>query len=248
MDMKRESSIITCSKKDKGFMLIKGIALLGSIGFLFYYSWIAVLLGSPLLIFYYKSEYQKMLKRKTEELTNRFKDVLLAVLAALKAGYSVENAFMEAYRDLNYRFGSEDVMVKELLRMNRQIKNNIPIENLMEDFAKKSGADDIRDFAHIFRIAKKTGGDMGKIMERTISIITERVEIKEEIRMLIAGKRYEQKIMDLVPMGIIFYIRLSNPGYFDGLYHNPAGVVIMTSALSVYLAAYYLSEKILEIA
>jgi tight adherence protein B len=246
--MKRQEGIVVCSQKDIVMIILKGFIFIGSIGFLFYNSWIAVLAGLPFLIFYYKSEYQKQLKRKTEELTNRFKEALLSVLSALKAGYSVENAFLEAYQDLNYRFGSEDIMVKELLFINRQIKNNIPIENLMEEFANQSGSDDIRDFAHIFRIAKKTGGDMGKIMERTISIITGRMEIKEDIRILVAGKRYEQKIMDLVPMGIILYIRLSNPGYFDELYHNLSGIVIMTLALVIYLAAYYISEKILEIA
>ena len=65
--------------------------------------------------------------------------------------------------------------------------------------------------------------------------------------MLVAAKKYEQQIMNLVPMGIILYIRVSNPGYFDSLYHNLAGVLIMTAALALYLAAYLLSEKILEI-
>lgn len=88
---------------------------------------------------------------------------------------------------------------------------------------------------------------MGEIMEHTISIITRKMEIKKEIRMLTAAKKYEQKIMNLVPMGIIFYIRMTNPGYFNSLYHNVAGIVIMTAALCVYAAAYYMSEKILAI-
>ncbi len=89
---------------------------------------------------------------------------------------------------------------------------------------------------------------MGKIMDRTISIITRRMEMQEDIRMLVAAKKYEQQIMNFVPMGIILYIRLTNQGYFDPLYHNPAGIAIVTAALAVYLGAYSLSEKILEIA
>lgn len=246
--MKKRDTFICCSKKESMKIVIKGVVLLAVIGFLFYNSWMGIMAGSPLLILYYKWEQQKLLKKKEEELNDHFKEALLSILSALKAGYSVENAFVEAYRDLEYRFGSNETIVKELLFINRQVKNNIPIGHLMEEFAKKTGSEDIRDFAHIFKIAKKSGGDMGRIMERTIFIITKRMEMQQDIRLLVAAKRYEQQIMNFVPMGIILYIRLSNPGYFDGLYHNLAGAVIMTAALAVYLAAYRLSEKILAIA
>lgn len=245
--MKKQNKIICCSSKEKVRIFLKGVVLLTAVGILFYNSWISILIGSPVLILYYRFEYQKLMKKKTEELTSHFKEALLSILSALKAGYSVENAFVEAYRDMAYRFGSEEVMVRELLFINRQVKNNIPIERLIEEFAQKSDSADIKDFAHIFKIAKKSGGDMGKIMDRTISIITRRMEIKEDIRILVAAKKYEQQIMNLVPLGIILYIRLANQGYFEPLYHNPAGIVIVTVALAVYLGAYYLSQKILEI-
>ena len=72
--------------------------------------------------------------------------------------------------------------------------------------------------------------------------------MRETIRLLSAAKKYEQDIMNMVPIGIIFYIRMTNPGYFDSLYHNLFGIIVMTAALFVYVGAYLLSEKILEIA
>ena len=236
------------TKREKGKVLIKSILLLAAVGILFYDSFLAILPGSPLILFYYRQEIKKLKKKKAENLAAHFKEALFAVLAAIKAGYSVENAFVEAQKELEYRFGSGDEMAERLLFINRQVRNHIPIEQLIEEFAKESDDEDIRDFAQTFKIAKRTGGDMGRMMERTISIITERMETCENIRMLVAAKRYEQQIMNFVPMGIILYIRLTNPGYFDALYHNPSGVVIMTAALAVYLAAYRISEKILEIA
>lgn len=234
--------------RERAVILIKGMLILAAAGFLFYNSFLSMIIGSPFLIFYWRYESRKREKKRAEELALHFKEALLSVLAALKAGYSVENAFTEAYKDLKYRFGDQDKMVQELLFINRQVKNNIPIERLLEAFAKESQNEDIRDFVQVFRIAKRSGGDMGRVMERSISVLTRRMETKENIRMLVAAKRYEQQIMNFVPMGIIFYIRLTNPGYFDVLYYNLAGIIIMTAALAVYLTAYRLSEKILEIA
>jgi tight adherence protein B len=76
----------------------------------------------------------------------------------------------------------------------RQLKNRIPIENLMEEMADETGSEDIHDFADIFRIAKRTGGNMTAIMEHTASVITRRMEMKEEIAMAVASKKYEQQI------------------------------------------------------
>ena len=246
-EQNKQHHIIVCNTRQKAEIVLKGSLLLCVIGVLFYDTLLAALILAPALYFFYKREYEKWMGKKAEELAEHFKEALLSVLSALKAGYSVENAFVEAQRDLQYRFGEKDIMVKQLFLINRQVKNNVPIERLLEQFATESRLRDIRDFAHVFRIAKRNGGDMGRIMERTIGMLARRMEVKEEIRMLVAAKRYEQQIMNLVPMGIILYIRLSNPGYFDSLYHNTAGIVLMSIAVVVYAAAYLLSEKILEI-
>ena len=138
-------------------------------------------------------------------------------------------------------------MVLELAVINRQIKNSISIDKLLIQLAEKTGSKDILDFAAVFKIARKSGGDLGKIMERTTSIITRRRELKQEIELLVASKKYEQQIMNLVPMGIIFYIRMTNPQFFQPLYGNLFGIFIMSVALALYYFAYRLSEKILNL-
>ena len=53
--------------------------------------------------------------------------------------------------------------------------------------------------------------------------------------------------MNLIPFLIMAYLQLTSAGFFDVLYGNPAGIVIMTGCLAVYLAAFLLSEKIVDI-
>ncbi len=232
--------------KAKGLMILKASILFGAIAYLFYDSPFGLIVGLICSYPYLKGELDKYNAAILERTEQRFKEMLLSLVAAMKAGYSVENAFGEAYKDMRFRFGDRDDTVKQLLKVLRQLKNRIPIENLMEEMADETGSEDIHDFADIFRIAKRTGGNMTAIMEHTASVITRRMEMKEEIAMAVASKKYEQQIMDVVPLGIILYIRLSNPGYLNSLYHNPAGIMIMTIALVFYAAAYLLSEKILR--
>ncbi len=78
-------------------------------------------------------------------------------------------------------------------------------------------------------------------------MIQNRIEVENEINVMISAKKLEQSIMDLVPFIIILYIGVTSKGFFDVLYHNPAGILIMTGCLVVYFAAFLLSEKIIRI-
>lgn len=64
---------------------------------------------------------------------------------------------------------------------------------------------------------------------------------------MVSEKRLEQLIMRYIPFVIIFYISLTTKGYFESLYHNIFGWVLMTGALAVYAAACRISDKILDI-
>ena len=55
----------------------------------------------------------------------------------------------------------------------------------------------------------------------------------------------ELNIMKVMPFGILFYISISNPGYFDPLYHNILGIAVMSGCLVAYLTAYAIGEAVM---
>ena len=68
-----------------------------------------------------------------------------------------------------------------------------------------------------------------------------------EIETLITAKKYEAKIMNMVPLGIIVYMQVFMPEFLEPLYHNLIGILVMTAALAGYGGAYMLSKKIVNI-
>ena len=134
-----------------------------------------------------------------------------------------------------------------MTRIINGLDNQVPLEKLISDFAARAQVEEIREFAEVFAIAKKGGGNMPEILGRTASLIEERLEVENEIYIALASRRMEARIMDLTPFLIIFYIGLTSPGFFDVLYHNAAGVIFMSICLGAYLAALAASEKILRI-
>ena len=222
-----------------------GIFLL--LGKIFYDSFYAALAGLFFLPFLLKRKTTSLAAKKRETLALEFKDFILAFSASLKAGYSAENALVLAGRDLACMYEAQSMMVEECRKMEKNLKNNQLSEVLLTEFAERSGQEEIQDFAAIFVIAKRSGGAMSAIIKNTAEIISEKIEVKREIQLLYAAKRMEQNIMNVVPVAIIGYVRLTTPDYFDVLYHNLFGILIMTVCLAVYAGAYMLSRRIMDI-
>ena len=78
-------------------------------------------------------------------------------------------------------------------------------------------------------------------------MIEQKTETDKEIQLMVGARKMEQKIMNMVPFLIIFYIGTTSRGFFDVLYHNPVGVTVMTVCLLFYGAAYLVSKRIVEI-
>jgi len=229
-------------KYGTGYMLLFLI-----LGKLFYDSWLISLAGILFLPFLYQKKAQKLAQIRREKLSLEFRDYILAFSASLKTGYSAENALVQAGRDLEHMYEEKTAMIAECKKIEKQLLNNQLAENLILDFAQRSGQDEIRDFAAIFVIAKRSGGNMTAIIQNTADIISEKIEVKREIQVLFAAKRMEQGIMNIVPLLIIGYVRCTTPGYFDVMYHNLPGNIMMSLCLLIYAAAYFMSEKIMEI-
>ncbi len=225
----------------------KGMAVLALIAYVFYRSSVAFFLMLPLLLLYIVVERRRMAEKRKKDLMLQFRELMHAIIAGLQAGYSIENAFLHAYDDMRLLYGRNAQISRELQLINRELKNNVNLEDVLDDWAKRSHVQDITDFAEVFRIAKRSGGDLPGILHNAADLIGERIEVEREITTLIASKKMEQSIMNLVPFGIILYIDASSPGFFDPLYHNAFGIALMTVLLAVYAAAYLLARKILKI-
>jgi len=218
----------------------------GILAFFFYQSIWAMLPLSVVGIWVYFKIGRDKAEKEREELGIQFRECILSVAASLQAGYSVENAFLESRQDMVLMYGEEGTVCRELNIIRRGLAINISLEELLMDMAKRSGCEDIGQFAQIFALAKRNGGNMAEIIRSSANQIGKQIELRQEIQMLLGGKRMELAIMEIMPFGILLYVNMGNPGYFDILYHNLAGAAIMTGCLAVYLGAYFLGEHIMK--
>lgn len=164
----------------------------------------------------------------------------------MRAGYAAENAFLDSIADIRSMFGVDCAMEQELKQLRQGLSNNVPLERLLTEMGQRSGLEDLQEFAEVFVIAKRNGGSIPVIIDAASSSISRRLAVEEEMGTQLSARKLEQRVMNVMPFLIVWYVEMSNPGYFDMLYGNPAGIVLMTVCMGIYLVAYALSEWIFD--
>lgn len=235
------------SKKEWVIYIGQGITTIGMLGYFFYRSLKLTLLMSPLIVVLIRRKQKELCIRRRQELTNQFKEMMGSLNSSLQAGYSMENAFHEAYKDMVYYYQAESLIGKELFWIRTGMQNGRQVEELLQDLGERSGVEDILDFANILAIGKKSGGNINEILQSGISVIEEKIQTKQEIQILLSAKKLEVRIMSVIPFLIMLYIGITSKGYFNPLYRTVGGNIIMTICLAVYLAAVEMAKRITEI-
>ena len=238
---------IRVTKSQMVWIFGKSLLIVILLALLFYDSLIAVLFLLPVLAVLIRKEILQVRENRIRELKKQFRECLLSVSAGLSAGYSPENAFRRAAGELAMLYGEDQDIMKELHGFERHLDMNESLEVILADFAQRSGMEEARSFSEVFVYAKRSGGNLNRILRSAAQQIGEKIEVEREIRTVTAEKRMEQQILNIIPIAICIYLKLASPGYLDVLYKNPAGIAVMSVCLGVYIAAYLISERIVSV-
>ena len=191
----------------------------------------------------YYREYRK--KKQTEELRNQFKDLLESLTSSYSAGQNTVEAFSDAYSDMVSIYGEGADIVTEVQIICTGLKNNINIEELLLDFAKRSGLDDAMSFANVFEVCNRQGGDLKRIVSETREIINDKIEIEMEIETMLSGSKNELNIMMVMP--VIIVVMLKGLGTTMAGTNTPATVLIKIVCIGIFGLAYVMGRKITDI-
>ncbi len=242
----RNYTVYNYSKKELALVFAESILLCGVISLLFYDSVKAMVLLIPLYIALLRIKALTLSEKQRCVLVEQFSETISFMAGSLHAGYSPENALAESYKEVCLLHGRESLMAEELFYMLNKMEVGVSMDELLTDFSYRCGMEEVSNFVSVFLFARKSGGSFVKIINETSEKITEKVKILKEIDADISARKLECKVMNLVPMMILAFMSVTNPGYFDSLYHNLKGVFIMSVMLAVYAAAFAMSEKMVK--
>lgn len=201
----------------------------------------------PVGVFFFREELKDSCQKKERDFRMQFQESMKLMASALKVGYSVENAIRETEEDLEKVYPKSSRIYKEFRRMRFELDMNRTAEQVLVAFAGRMRQEDVEDFVTVFSAAKRSGGDSIAILKNAVRMIGDKIEVEQEIQVMLAAKKLEFQVMCAVPLGLVFYMRLTFPEFFDVLYGNLLGITVMSICLCVYGFAWNMGRKLTSI-
>ena len=189
---------------------------------------------------------KQLLDKRRKELTQEFRSFLEALAVSLASGMNMADSLSSAYNDLKIEYSDTAYMVLEVKEMIDGIQNNIAIEDMMISLGERSQIDDIKNFGMVFSVAYRAGGNLKDIVRRTNSIIGEKIEIAEEIETTLSSNKSQFSAMMFIPVVMILLLRVMSSS-FAASFATVAGVIAMTIAIGIFIIAYRLGQKIMDV-
>ena len=187
----------------------------------------------------------KCKKRKTI-LAKQFREFLSSMNSSISSGSNVNMAIQTACEDMENQFGKDAFISVEVQEMKLGMENNISLYTTMKNFAERSGIEDISDFSNVFEICFQKGGDLHKVIRNCYDMMGNKMIIEEEIQTMMTSNKTQQSVMSVVPIGIIAFLRFSSSS-FAASFTTPNGVLTMTIAIGIFIAAFKYGRKIIDV-
>lgn len=241
------SSTYHLTPKESVEGILKSVGITIVIMLLFYRSFWAVVVFPFVLLLVRKQIVQNREEKKRIHLQEEFLHGIGVLNSSLQAGLSMENAWREVEKELLLLYGAESQVYCEIREINHRVVHNVPLERLFLEFAYRTRLDDVIQFAELLEFGKRSGSNWKTLIDVTVSQIVERHEAKQEIDIMVAEKKMEQKIMSFMPLGLLAFLQFAAGDYMAVLYHNWLGVICMSVFLVGYVLAAMLSQRIMKV-
>jgi len=236
------------SIKEKLLYCLAAGAVIFAVGFIFYRNVVLAVLLMPLALMYPRIKTKELIRRQKKELNIQFKDMLYSLASSVSAGRTIESAFKEALKDLTVLYPDPSTYILvEIRRIISRLDTNETLESALADFAARADLEDVNNFVNVLTISKRSGGSVTEIIKSTSAIISDRIEVGQEIDMMLAERRFEQKVLNAVPVLMILLLSFSAPEYMSPLFTTAAGRLTMTVSIVLIAAAWFISAKINDI-
>lgn len=236
------------TKNEKLLYTLMASVAIYIVAFIFYRSYIFSALVIPLGFLYPKIRTKEIIKKRKTELNIQFKEALYALSSSLSAGKSIEVAFKDSLNDLLILYPNPDTyIISEFQYIVRRLDMNETVEAALSNFAERAHLEDINNFVDVLKTTKRSGGNIVEIIKNTSNVIADKIYIKHDIETMLAQKKFEQKLLNVIPVGLILMLSWNASEYMQPVFETILGRVMMTIAVILLSIAYLISKKIMDI-
>ncbi len=213
--------------------------------FLFYHIIpVSIILGLLIAVYVEQIYAQSTIDRRQAQLRTQFKDFLDSMAVAVRSGNVETQAVEFAYHDLQLTYSDEADIIVEIRYMLQQYeKGGVKLSALFTDLGVRSDLQDIKNFATVYEVIEGRSDRFGEILMSTRDIISNKIEIEQEIETTINSSKAETNTMMFMPIVIVVVLAILGGGMMDSLFETTQGHLVATASLAIFGVAFALAQR-----
>lgn len=179
--------------------------------------------------------------RRLRKFNLQLVDTLVSMSNALKAGFSIMQAFESVVRD------GENPIAQEFDVFLQQTRLGMSFTEALLAMERRVGSDDLTLVVQAIEATRKTGGNLTEIFEKIAATIRERIRIENRIRTLTAQGRLQGIIVGSMPLVILAALTVVDPRMMMPFLHSIPGMVIIGAVAVMVACGGFVIKRIITI-
>jgi tight adherence protein B len=164
------------------------------------------------------------IRRRRARFAEDLPDALQLISSSLRAGFSMAAAIEAASRH------AREPMAGELSRALTLARLGSPLEDGLDDVARRMASQDFAWVVLAVRIQSEVGGNLAEIIDTTVETLRDRIHLAGQVRALSAEGRLSAYILVALPFAIGGWVAWRSPEYAQLLWTTPIGLVLLGGA------------------
>lgn len=180
-------------------------------------------------------------KARMKKFEEQFPDSLEFVARSMRAGHAFSVSLEMIHREFS------EPLAGEFRRTFDEQNLGLPLENALQNLAKRVPLLEVHFFVSSVLLQKRTGGNLSELLDKLATLIRERFKLRGRIKAISAHGRITATTLSIIPMGVAFLMFYTNRDYIEFFVKDPAGNQMAFIAIGFQLAGYLIMKKIVKI-
>ena len=180
-------------------------------------------------------------RRRLERFNLQLGDTLLGMSNALRAGFSITQAFESIVRD------GENPIAQEFDTFLQETRVGVAFSDALANLDRRVGSEDLTLVCVAINTARRTGGNLTEIFDQIAATIRERLRIQKRVMTLTAQGRLQGVIVGAMPVLIFLAFMMVDPGLMIPFVQSTIGAVIIGAVIVLVGLGGLLIRKIVRI-
>ncbi len=180
-------------------------------------------------------------KKRIRAFEAQFPDALQFIARAMRAGH----AFSVSLDMLRKEF--DPPLSLEFRAVFEEQNLGLPMEVALEKLGTRMPMMDVRFFVAAVILQKRTGGNLGEILEKLAELIRERFKLRGEIRTISAQGRMSSVVLTMIPLVVASMLYFVNRPHMMFFVREEIGRWMAGGAAGLVLIGYFIMSRIVKI-